>query len=456
MSFKGRIKKETIGKPESSNITKETTDADRTIFQVFSIDGVNLSKGSKINIRYSVYGANSFACYHIGNDGLPIGTNIFVNDTENNVSDISFELTSDGAVGFSFYALQPAYYHISYTVQMLSTLEETLIDDPVSIIEHVKRLQNWSETGSLYNWGMEYSPDAKIRQSGEGSFLSNNLQEVRNIKIARQILDYDKAWSDAIVQSLCEQFYLVSYQNESGNECLKDILIKENPDTIIGFEHMMGNVGDMIEPQTSNIFCTPVINYAYDYATERYTRQIRVEQVWQSTWKSEYTPGLNSEDGSDIWTACSKLYKKVRQIEPIPSNLSDRVWIYRYQDAVWSLKRMIQLMEIRRCSFNVAYEVGRKWNIGKHLILQLPHETAGKQVEIVIEEIRKNKKNNRVYVKVMLLDDIETSFYIGSSSRILQDTTNINTLRQYQDIYLKYSERGTGDSDKQDTYNRGL
>jgi hypothetical protein len=161
----------------------------------------------------------------------------------------------------------------------------------------------------------------------------------------------------------------------------------------------------------SDIYCAPIINYAYDYATEKFTRQLRVENVWESTFNAAYCPGIEAADAEDIWNECHALWAKVRQIEPMPSNLTDRSWVPDYDTALWCLHQQLKLMTLKRCSFSVGYTVGRKWDIGTHFKLQLPHETNNHAIECVVEEIVKKKDSNLVTVQVILLDVIESSFF---------------------------------------------
>jgi hypothetical protein len=54
----------------------------------------------------------------------------------------------------------------------------------------------------------------------------------------------------------------------------------------------------------------------------------------------------------------------------------------------------------------------RDWFVSKHICIRLPHQTNNYDIECVIEKIEKDKKNNRVSVDLVLLDEIPTAFFL--------------------------------------------
>jgi hypothetical protein len=284
---------------------------------------------------------------------------------------------------------------------------DTLIDNPVDVIGHIKQLQNWSELGGTpANWGKEVIAGALIKTSGEGSFNATALDEIKNLKIARQIFDYEKSWSDDMVQSICEEFFLLSYQDENGYECIKSLLTLENPSTVITLRGTKGIVGDIIEPPMSKIYCTPIFNYGKDYATDKFTKQLRVDNVWMPTFDSSYVSGFKGTDGEEIWNICHTLWNRTRQIEPMPSNLTDREWCPDYDTAIWCLRKELQLMTIKESSLTLRYADARKWDVGKHFKLKLPHQTSNAEIECVVYEINKDKYNRNVDVNILFLEEL--------------------------------------------------
>lgn len=371
---------------------------------VFQVNGYPIRPGMSLHIQHSYDESpeydHNYTVYTLlanGTAGRQIGD-----------QDHLFEwfTIADGEVGICFEANDNPSGNYSITINL--EIVNTLIDNPIDAIRHIKEHQNWSELGGSYSWGHSRITGSKIRLSGEGSFNSQFLDEIKNLKIARQILNQSEAWTNDSTQSLCEQFFLCNYQDENGYERIKSILTKENPSTIITYRDIK-KVGEIIEPRLSDIYCTPIINYAYDYATEKYTKQLRVEKVWESNWQASFTPGMTEFDGEEIWGICHELWLKTRQVEPMPDDMINKIWVPDYNTAIWCLRRHLQLMQLKRCTFTVGYTTGRKWKMVQHHKLQLPHETDNKEVEYVIESINNDVDNNGVSVQIMFLDEISYS-----------------------------------------------
>lgn len=297
-------------------------------------------------------------------------------------------------------------YNISWSITMVNQI----IDNPIELLRDLKKRQNWSEIGVTYDWGKDVVPGALIKVTGDGSFNSAYLIPILNIKICGQIHDYGDGWISDMCQGICERFFLLSYQDENGYECIKYIFAKENPSTVIDIDDIKA-VGEFTEPSIQNTFCAPVINYGYDYATEKFTGRLSVEKPWADTYTADCATGFAGTDGQTVWNLCSALYEKTRQIEPMPSNLSDCYWVKDYAGALWVLQTMLYSMTIRRQTITVGFEIGYQWNVGTHIKIKIPHTTDDLTVECMIETIEIDKDNNSVKVQLMILDDIETELF---------------------------------------------
>lgn len=296
---------------------------------------------------------------------------------------------------------------------------DNLIESPVDILEHVKREQNWSDN----------SGTALIKTSGDGSFDDSSLAEVKALTPARQIFDYDKATTEALTKSICESFWLCSRQDNNGYECVDYLLRDEDPSETITYADLIDGAAEITDPRPQNIYCEPVINYCYDYGAEKFTKQLRITNSNQVDYDASYASGFEGSDGQEIWENCHILNAKYRQVEKMPSHLTDLHWVYTYADAVWVLRKRIEWMQKKRASFKVGYTKGRLYYVGKHIMLQLPHETNSVAVECVIEAVTKNKAGNRVSVSIVILDEIPSDFYFTR----YQDTDGAETLWQDTD-----------------------
>jgi hypothetical protein len=286
-----------------------------------------------------------------------------------------------------------------------------LIESPLDVMEHALRLGNWSELGITKDWGHEYSPGALIKTSGDGSFDDATLADPKAVRVARQITDEGNAWNDSVVKSICNDFYLVSYQDETGKECVSYLQELTYPATVITLGEIIGDIGDMIEPSISDVFVEPKLRYAYDIGSQKYLGVIDITRVAETAWNSAFTPGLLDVDGEPLWNKCHALWLKYRQMEPCDSSLMDQRWIYRYEDAVWKLNCMVDWMDKKRTSFSVSYGIGKSWHVGTHIKIRLPHQTADIAVEVVIERVKKKKNKNSVDVQVIILTAIPTAFF---------------------------------------------
>lgn len=318
---------------------------------------------------------------------------------------------------------------------------DTLIDNPISIIEHCLRYQNWSEKGTEQDWGHYYNTaSGLIKTTGDGSFESTNLDAIKAIKCAGQILDYEKAWTDNLIKSLCQQFFLVQWQDGSGVECV-DYLFREEPDAdLIEYNDTKNPIGELERPKSKDVNCKPVIKYAYDQYTQKYTKELRINNVSESTFSTSFVSGFTGDDGEDIWDECRALFQMVGSIDDNNEGDIELPFVYRYEDALWVLQNRIKLMKKCRLPFSVAYETGKNWRVGKHLRLQLSHETGNEIKECIIEKLSINKNKDLVSVTV-LIDDTEVAVVdrimvqkvIAQSTDQWQENIGLAT-DQYQEV----------------------
>jgi hypothetical protein len=305
-----------------------------------------------------------------------------------------------------------------------------LIENPVDIIEHIKRLQNWSEFSPIaYNWGHEYAVTEdptyydKIRTS---SFDSANLNYLTDQKVAMEITDEGKATSSALVKKLCDTFGVCTYIDPEGYECIETLELT-NPTgaaNTITLADIIGGIGDYIEPRIENIFCEPVVNYQYDNGAGKFRQTMKVTHIDAAAWQASYTPGIKIADGERVWNSCKTLYNKYRQIEQCPSEFSDQYPIPDYSTALAYLERKIAWMDKSRLPLiTVAYSKGKDYTLFKHLMIQLPMHTNNVLVECIIEKIVKSKNTGTVKINCVILGAFETAWYdTADSTNEYQDT----------------------------------
>jgi hypothetical protein len=277
-----------------------------------------------------------------------------------------------------------------------------LIDNPVMLLEYVKRNQNWSSGSALIRTG-----------SADGSFDDSSLDELKALSIARQISNESEQWTDAITKSICEAFYMVSRQDSEGYECVEYVLKSTTPsDTVAIADIIPGTIGVVEEPRAENIFVEPFVQYAYDYASGAFTKSLRIEGVTGNVeWSAALTPGFEDDDGEALWNLCRANYLKYGRFERIPSVISDQYWMPDYDAALWKIGKIIEWSAKKRFSFSVLYGQARSWYAGKQIYVNFPNETNGTNIRSVITRIVKHKSQNKVDIGVVFLDEIPTNFY---------------------------------------------
>lgn len=318
-----------------------------------------------------------------------------------------------------------------------------LMLNPIDWIEHAKRLQNWKEIGDVKVYGKEYSPNALIKlDANEGSYHEDNtlLDGVRAMRPALQIFDENLAWTDEFTKNMCEQFFLCTRQDSSGYECIH-YLDPQNTDETesavsVTFADIIGDVGTTEEPKSQTVYCEPFINYAYNYGSSKFDKQLRIlntaDAAWVGTgtevspqyaagsgWHAEYTPGFTGTDGHALWTACHALWLKFRTLEQPPSTLTDSKPVVLYVDAVKKMTDWIAWMGKSRTSFTVPYTFvsggiqARDWHVAQKIKFCHPHKTNGWAINCLIEKIEKDKHSGTVKVDVIQLEDIPTAFFLA-------------------------------------------
>jgi hypothetical protein len=299
----------------------------------------------------------------------------------------------------------------------------SLINNPVDIIEHWKRLQCGAEFGDTVEFGKAYSPSMLIKTgTGEGGFDSTILTSVKLFTPAYQITDAGDAWTDTQVSALCKTFNLCSYVDNSGYECITT-LDKINPSETVAFADILpGSIGETKEPEVQDVYVQPVINYQYNYGSDKYDRQLIILSVQADTYDATYTPGIDNTlytldvshatpDGEWIWNKCHALFLKYRQVEKCPDDFSNQKMIVTYVDAVRLLDKKLDWMGRTRQELAVTYTKGKSYFAGKHIKIKLPHQTANLSVECLIEKSTVSKRRDRVDLRVVLLEDVPTAFF---------------------------------------------
>jgi hypothetical protein len=317
-----------------------------------------------------------------------------------------------------------------------------LIDTPKLAFFHTLMLQNWSEQNEYKKWGKEYPTTPLIDiTTNEGGFNFEQLDQLDDLKLRRQIIDGDEAYTDSILESLCNDFFVVPSQDHAtGNERLSFIGKKYNtsPTTTITLSDIIGKISSVSTQPEDSIFCEPIVRYNYNNATEKYDGLIQIRNASAATYDASYVIGISGSSAENVWNKAHVLWKCTGKIETIPESCSDKKWIYREEDAIWYLNTWLYYMGAvdtelgtiekaarDRIAFDIPYAIGKSFFRGMHINLSLPFHTESISIECVIEKVSKGL--SIVSIEVMLLDNItEDDFYYIKSITVTSEDHKIN------------------------------
>lgn len=330
-----------------------------------------------------------------------------------------------------------------------------LINSPIEALAHTKLLQNYSNDGVTApsgGWGADYSGITitnalNLAQNTTGSFYHNDFTNFgwNDCEISKQVTDSKDSTTKSLTKDLCNRFFLVNWVNNYGNECVAQIAQKSSlsvTETIT--QAQMISWGDRVEQDSRNIFVEPSVSWGYNPVTKTFKGTMSITNVSSNlTLESDKADAVKGLDGfsdsykASLWDLCRALYKYYGVINEPPKVLSEQTWIGKITDADWYLRKWIRFMGAGVVNgsakvvpktyfdFVVPYEVGRLWDIGTRINVQVPNITDNSPYEAFIYSISKNiaGKMPTISVKVILFDqDVIEEYDIQDSYDDTLDT----------------------------------
>jgi len=349
---------------------------------------------------------------------------------------------------------------------------DAVMNNPRDICEHILRLQNFSEVGDVVDYGKEYCENALINTaSAEGGFDYAGLDILNSYSAAAQFSDYESCWSDALLKSLCQQYDLCIFQDGEGKECLNYIgSYKVTPAVSLGIGDIIeGSVGNVVEQHADSVFCEPVIYYNYNYGSDKFDNVIRITNSGQDTYTAGYVTGYRGDEAEELWNLANALWKRYRTINDPPEHLTHCEWIRQERDAKEYLHNWFKRMGVyiqegegivfspkKWISFSVPYELSmtigdahKPWFVSMHLLLNLPLQTNGQDVQCIIESVSFDIENNKTDVTAIIMDRTdEIDLYIQDS----YDSYAAVGWADWEDDYNTQAEEPTNSYDIEDVY----
>ena len=362
---------------------------------------------------YEMTGITSLEQYNAIRDCMLI----FDIDTFDNVPTIDINVTEIGIAFEHNTTIKDAIYSKLYGRIYNSTwgsrkTSTALIENPIDILEHVCRLQNYNMytyDSDQENYGQAYSDKAAIKTTGNGSFddTEYELSNIKSLNTSFTLTEYDRMFSEEIKREICRQFSLISYIDSEGNECVKSSL---EPTTASTKTFDLTNVyRDSIkiqERQVNDTYCEPVIRYKYNNGSQKFDGLITVTNTFKETFNSSYVTGVTSSyEAQLIWDACRLLYKKCGKINKISDNLSNFSFVQTEANAITCLKNFIKMQFTKKVSFDAHFVDIFGLAIGDCIQVDFSAHVFGLSKTGKVTSIKYNVMDYRCEVEATLYDD---------------------------------------------------
>lgn len=308
-----------------------------------------------------------------------------------------------------------------------------------------------SYSGSLFDGdtltGETSGATAVVQDKGynTGGFDSPQTSDLANLRVSLQLTDDAEMWTSEQKKAVARHCFFTGYVNERGEESISFLPKRYDSeggdlyaplDTItladVPVDH---KIGEVQEPEHSRVFCEPYVRYKYDSGSEKYTEQLIVKNVSSATFAAGHTAGFeNDVDAQRIWSRCrNELWSRFRFVGKPPSSMTDLPFFYRYEDALWYLDRWIDWMQLRVITVPVYYALARRWHVGRHVYLNLPHQTDGESLECVVDRIVKNHTKGVCQLRLAIIDSVTEPEPLAQVIDTMDETNPnwINTTTEY-------------------------
>ncbi len=348
-----------------------------------------------------------------------------------------------------------------------------MIDYPHDVLEHIIRLQNWSDTSTAETWGKAYADSPLIDTSAvEGGFGHPSLSSITGLNCARQILSESEAYTDKLKESLCRDFFICSFNKHSatyaGYEALSFLPLEfdEKGYTIDAATITLSkliNVKSIEMQSQEDVFCEPLIRYKRNYANDEFEGLIQIKNVAASSYDASYVIGYTGESAEYIWRLAKALWNFYRHVEEPPNELIESEWIRSEEAALVKMQSWLRWMGTiytggdistqsnykveppKRITFDMPYQLAESYFISQRVKIQIPHYTNNVAVESILESISHNINNNVTTIRAILLGETTAIEYF------IKDTYGVGVTPDWKDTWEEYAIHGEG-SDVKDSY----
>jgi len=275
-----------------------------------------------------------------------------------------------------------------------------LMESPIDFLEHICRLQNWTETSFMPTdgWGKNYPAKPFIKTAGDGSFDATDPEftVVKNFNAARQVITQQSGFTDRLKRSLCKNFFLANWIDATGNECVKRI-IKTNQtglDTVT-LNDITNRASIRIrEANPANIFPELFVLFDFDQGTGSFTNAIRISNVDADnptpTEKQDFIEGMVGSKAEEVWDRANALWKKTLRLNKPPSDLTELLWAIGPDSQAIAEDYIVNLIDWADnvfIQFQLPKEKCKTWEETHRFELTLIHQTNSIAIECLLTSI---------------------------------------------------------------------
>ena len=286
----------------------------------------------------------------------------------------------------------------SYTWQGRKTASN-LMTKPNDILEHICRLQNYSDVEDVpaySGWGLQYANEPLIGVNDWGSFDDPDLLTARDYDLAGQIYEFDDGYTDKIKKKICREIVLANWQDRNDYERVIAL-----PDTKLDPVHtiQMSDILDrtkieVMEFPESKIICEPWVNYNKNPATKEYENSLRITNTSASTFTTSFASGfLNDSDAQLLWNGCHSLYLRSGKVNKPTKDQTDLQFANgdgAYTIAYNYLKKWVDWQFTDEIKLPVHYNLAASWEECTPINLLFSHQTNNISRSALIESTSVN------------------------------------------------------------------
>ena len=309
------------------------------------------------------------------------------------------------------------------------------------IYNHVCRLQNYSVnslTPPSSGWGIDYydnsanAYDSVIDNSTNYGGLKYTELDLYPI-MDRQINKSTDLDTIKIKDTLLKDNWAFGAVDYSGKEKIFP-MAKAFDDAMsrvsINYNDYKESSINLTDRTIIDVFCQPYVNYAWDEAQQKYTKEIRITNTEQSSYNpatDDYVTGegLSDSQKTALWTRAKYLYDNYKIVNDPPENITKLPWISRTVRANDFLLSWLDWMggtsegfkDRRTIEFTVSYEfaVSNSLSIGSLITVSLPHEDSDTSVYGVITGINHNLKQENPECKIKAFVEVDAATATGEN-----------------------------------------